>query len=322
MPTHLYTIQDIFDGARNSHRKIVIMGKKLQNFIRFAHENGYLNYQEELIGDLSNVNDDNAILLICDDKANAYAAINKIVNGYDKYITLKQGDAVLFAEPRYDSNEKVIVKLENDIAMAGCKIVNLPKDKKILHHASQEDLMLMLKLLNPKYYMPVKGEYRYLVNNANLANAIGIPAENILLKQNGDVVLFENGKLVDKQEHIKIKDVLIDGKSSDDIGELVIKDREMLSENGIVLITATLSKKDKTILVGPEVTTKGFIYVRDSKDIIHNIKTISEDVITRNIVDGKIDYNTIKTEIRSELSSYLYEETESKPMIIAVVQEV
>ena len=305
LPTHLYTIQDIFDGARNSHRKIVIMGKKLQNFIRFAHENGYLNYQEELIGDLSNVNDDNAILLICDDKANAYAAINKIVNGYDKYITLKQGDAVLFAEPRYDSNEKVIVKLENDIAMAGCKIVNLPKDKKILHHASQEDLMLMLKLLNPKYYMPVKGEYRYLVNNANLANAIGIPAENILLKQNGDVVLFENGKLVDKQEHIKIKDVLIDGKSSDDIGELVIKDREMLSENGIVLITATLSKKDKTILVGPEVTTKGFIYVRDSKDIIHNIKTISEDVITRNIVDGKIDYNTIKTEIRSELSSYL-----------------
>ena len=322
LPTHLYTIQDIFDGARNSHRKIVIMGKKLQNFIRFAHENGYLNYQEELIGDLSNVNDDNAILLICDDKANAYAAINKIVNGYDKFITLKQGDAVLFAEPRYDSNEKVIVKLENDIAMAGCKIVNLPKDKNILHHASQEDLMLMLKLLNPKYYMPVKGEYRYLVNNANLANAIGIPAENILLKQNGDVVLFENGKLVDKQEHIKIKDVLIDGKSSDDIGELVIKDREMLSENGIVLITATLSKKDKTILVGPEVTTKGFIYVRDSKDIIHNIKTISEDVITRNIVDGKIDYNTIKTEIRSELSSYLYEETESKPMIIAVVQEV
>ena len=322
LPTHLYTIQDIFDGARNSHRKIVIMGKKLQNFIRFAHENGYLNYQEELIGDLSNVKDDNAILLICDDKANAYAAINKIVNGYDKFITLKQGDAVLFAEPRYDSNEKVIVKLENDIAMAGCKIVNLPKDKNILHHASQEDLMLMLKLLNPKYYMPVKGEYRYLVNNANLANAIGIPAENILLKQNGDVVLFENGKLVDKQEHIKIKDVLIDGKSSDDIGELVIKDREMLSENGIVLITATLSKKDKTILVGPEVTTKGFIYVRDSKDIIHNIKTISEDVITRNIVDGKIDYNTIKTEIRSELSSYLYEETESKPMIIAVVQEV
>ena len=322
LPTHLYTIQDIFEGAKNSHRKIVIMGKKLQNFIRFAHENGYLTYQEDLIGDLTNINDANSILLICDDKANAYAPISKIVNGYDKFITLREGDAVLFAEPRYDSNEKTIVKLENDIAMAGCKIINLPKDKNILHHASQEDLMLMIKLLNPTYYMPVKGEYRYLVNNANLANELGIPAENIILKQNGDVVLFEDGKLIDKQERIKIKDILIDGKSSDDIGELVIKDREMLSENGIVLITATLSKKDKTLLVGPEVTTKGFIYVRDSKEMIHNIKKISEDVIMRNIVDGKIDYNNIKTEIRSDLSNYLYEETESKPMIIAVVQEV
>lgn len=322
LPTHLYTIQDIFEGAKNSHRKIVIMGKKLQNFIHFAHENGYLTYQEDLIGDLTNINDANSILLICDDKASAYAPISKIVNGYDKFITLREGDAVLFAEPRYDSNEKTIVKLENDIAMAGCKIINLPKDKNILHHASQEDLMLMIKLLNPTYYMPVKGEYRYLVNNANLANELGIPAENIILKQNGDVVLFEDGKLVDKQENIKIKDILIDGKSSDDIGELVIKDREMLSENGIVLITATLSKKDKTLLVGPEVTTKGFIYVRDSKEMIHNIKKISEDVIMRNIVDGKIDYNNIKTEIRSDLSNYLYEETESKPMIIAVVQEV
>ena len=182
--------------------------------------------------------------------------------------------------------------------------------------------MLMIKLMNPKYYMPVKGEYRYLVNNANLANALGIPAENIFLKQNGDVVEFIDGVATDKFEHIKVKEALIDGKSSDDIGDLVIKDREMLSENGIVLITATLSKKDKILLVGPEVTTKGFIYVKDSKDIIQGIKSISEEVILRNIVDGKIDFNKIKTEIRSELSSYLYEQTECKPMIIAVIQEV
>ena len=139
---------------------------------------------------------------------------------------------------------------------------------------------------------------------------------------NAEKTIKDTIESVLKQSYKDFEYIIVDGKSSDDIGELVIKDREMLSENGIVLITATLSKKDKTILVGPEVTTKGFIYVRDSKDIIHNIKAISEDVITRNIVDGKIDYNTIKTEIRSELSSYLYEETESKPMIIAVVQEV
>ncbi len=322
LPTHLYTIQDIFEGARNSHRKIVIMGKKLQNFIHFAHDNGYLEYQEELIGDLSNINDANSILLICDDKSNAYAAINKIVSGYDKFITLKEGDAVVFAEPRYDSNEKTVVRLENDLAMAGCKIISLPKTKNILHHASQEDLMLMIKLMNPKYYMPVKGEYRYMVNNANLASALGIPADHIFLKQNGDVVEFVDGVATENFDHIKVKETLIDGKSSDDVGELVIKDREMLSDNGIVLISATLSKKDKILLVGPEVTTKGFIYVKDSKDIIYGMKNLSEEIIKRNIVNGIVDYNKIKTEIRSELSNYLYEQTESKPMIIAVVQEV
>ncbi len=322
LPTHLYTIQDIFDAMKNTHRKIVIMGKKLQNFIRFAHDNGYLKYEEDVIGDLTNICDTNAVLLICDDKSNAYAAINKIVNGYDKFITLQKGDTCVFAEPRYDSNEKVIVKLENDLAMAGCKIVALPKSKNILHHASQEDLMLMIKLMNPKYYVPVKGEYRYMVNNANLANQLGISPDNIFLKQNGDIIEFIDGVATKKQERIKVKDILIDGKSSDDIGELVIKDRELLSDNGIVLISATLSKKDKVLLVGPEVTTKGFIYVRDSKDIMQGMKAISEEVINNNIIDNTVDYNKIKTEIRSKLSDYLYEQTECKPMIIAVVQEV
>ena len=161
-----------------------------------------------------------------------------------------------------------------------------------------------------------------MVNNANVASALGIPAENIFLKQNGDVVEITDGVAKNTTEHIKVKDVLIDGKSSDDIGDLVIKDRELLSDNGIVLISATLSKKDKVLLVGPEITTKGFIYVRDSKDLIVGMRSISEEVITRNIVDKVVDYNKIKTEIRSELSNYLYEQTECKPMIIAVVQEV
>ena len=322
LPTHLYTIGDIFEAAKNSHRKIVIMGKKLQNFIRFATENKYLVYDPQLVGDLTNIEESNAILLICDDKANAYASINKIVSGYDKFITLRKGDAVVFAEPRYDANEKTIVKLENDLAMAGCKIVSLPKEKNILHHASSEDIMLMIKLMNPKYYMPVKGEYRYMVNNANLANALGIKPENIFLKQNGDIVEIIDGVATDKFEHIKVKDTLIDGKSSDDVGELVIKDREMLSDNGIVLVSATLSKKDKVLLVGPEITTKGFIYVKEAKDMIHKMKEISEEVITKNINNGYVDYNKIKTDLRSELSNYLYEQTECKPMIIAVVQEV
>ena len=321
-PTHLYTIQEIFDSAVNSHRKIVIMGKKLQNVVNFGIENKYLNVAEGLLGDLSNIDDPNSILLISDERANPFASINKIMNGYDKYITLKPNDSIIFAEPRYDSTEKQLVKIENDLAMAGCNVISIPKEKSILHHASSEDLMLMIKLLQPKYYMPCEGEYRYMVGNANLASKLGMPSENIFLKQNGDVVTIENGNYVDKIEHINVLDVLIDGKSTDDVGDLVIKDREMLSESGIVLVSATISKQEKVLLVGPEITTRGFIYVKDSAEIIKNMKEICQGVIEKNITPSYVDYNKIKTEIRDSLSKYLYEETECKPMIIAVVQEV
>lgn len=319
---HLYTIDEILQAASNTHRKVIIMGKRLQNVVNFAKKEGYLQFNENIIGDLSNINDDNAILLIMDDKATPYANLNKILNGYDKFVTLKNTDTVVFAEPRYDSTEKILVRLQNELAMFGCNIITIPKEKEILHHASREDLMLMIKLINPKYYMPVRGEYRYMVNNANLASNLGISDENIILKQNGDVVIFENGVLKESFDHVKVNDVLIDGKSNDDIGDLVIKDREMLSENGIVLISATLDKRDKVLLVGPEVTTRGFIYIKDSQDMIVEIKRICEDIINRNITPNFVDYNQIKVEIREELSRYLYQETECKPMIIAVIQEV
>jgi len=322
LPTHLYTIQDIFNGAENTHRKIVTMGKKLQNVVNFAKKEGYLEFNDDILGDLSNIDDKDSILLVCDDKATPYSTMNKIINGYDKFIKLKPTDSVVFAEPRYDSTEKALVKIENDLAMFGCNIISLPKDKSILHHASSEDLMLMIKLMNPKYYMPVKGEYRFMVGNANLATSLGMDPKNIFLKQNGDIVTIENGEAVDNFDRIKVNDILIDGKSSDDVGELVIKDREMLSENGIVLISATVSKKDKVLLVGPEVTTRGFIYIKDSAEMIAEIKKICEVIIERNITPTYVDYNNIKVEIREELSRYLYAETECKPMIIAVVQEV
>ena len=322
LPSHLYTIAEIFEAAANSHRKIVIMGKRLQNVVNFSKKEGYLDFNPEILGDLSNVNDDNAILLIMDDRTQPYANMNKILNNYDKFVTLKNTDTIVFAEPRYDSTEKILVKLQNELAMFGCDIETIPSDKEILHHASREDLMLMIKLINPKYYMPVKGEYRYMVNNANLASALHISDSNILLKQNGDVVTFVDGKLVDNFAKVKIDDVLIDGTSNDDIGDLVIKDREMLSENGIVLISATVDKHDKVLLVGPEVTTRGFIYVKDSQDMIKEIKNICEEIINRNITPTHVDFNQIKVEIREKLSDYLYQETECKPMIIAVVQEV
>lgn len=322
LPVHLHTIQEIFDAANNMHKKIVVMGKRLQNIINMAIKNGYLNIKLSNLGDLNDINANNAILLVCDDRERPYATVDKIVNGNDKFITLKPTDTVVFAEPKYDATEKIFVRIQDEIAMMGANAVTLPNTYTILHHASQEDLMIMLNLVNPKYYMPVKGEYRSMVNNANLASNLGMKSENILLKQNGDVVEFVDGVLQDKFETIKVDDVLIDGKSSDDVGELVIKDREMLGENGILLISATLDKQTKKILVGPEVTTRGFIYVKDSYDMIEEIKRISVNIIEANTTPKFVDYNQIKNEIREELSKYFLSETETKPMIIAVIQEV
>jgi ribonuclease J len=322
LPSHLYTIQEIFNALVNSHRKVVIMGNKLQRIVKMAIEDGYLKVRPDLIGDLSNVKDPDAILLVCDDKEKPYQSISKIISGNDKFIEFKETDTVIFASPTYDSNEKTLVNLMDDIAMKGAHSINLPKDKEILHHASSEDLMLMLRLISPKYYMPVKGEYRYQVENGDLAYSLGIPKENILLKQNGDVVTIENGKLIDDFEHIDVDDVLIDGLNNGDVGDLVVKDRELLSENGIVLISATLSKKGKKVLYGPEVITRGFIYVKDSQEMIEDIKKISLEIIQSNVINNYIDYNKVKQEIRENLSKFLYDETESNPMIIAVIQEI
>ena len=322
LPNHLYTIQEIFNAISSTHRKVIVMGKRLQNVINYSVENNYLVVEEGILGDLSNLKDDNAVLLVSDDKAYPYANLNKILNHYDKFIDLLPSDTVVFAEPKYDSSEKIFVKLENELARYGCNVVDIPSKYTILQHASKEDLMLMVKLLNPKYFMPVKGDYRYMVGNANVAADVNIPSENIILKQNGDIVSIKDKVLEENFNHIKVDDIFIDGNSSDDIGDLVIKDREILSENGIVLISATISKKDKVLLVGPEVTTRGFIYVKDSKEMIEEIKKICEEVINNNITANYVDYNLIKNQIREQLGNYLYSETECKPMIIAVVQEV
>lgn len=320
--THLYTIEAIFNVASATNRKVVIMGKKLQAVIKMAREGGYLNVPDHVIGDLRNVNDKNVILLVCDDRLYPYAVMDKILQGNDKYIKLTNEDTICFAQPKYDEHEKHYVKLENELSVLGIKVINIPKNKGITLHASSEDLMLMISLLQPKYFIPVKAEYRYMVGNANLAEDLGYNKENIILKLNGELIYINDKKYKDTTDKIFIEDVLIDGTSADDVGELVIKDREILSENGIVLVSATLDKETKKILVGPEVTTRGFIYVKDSKEMMDEIKRISLDVIESNIAPKYVDFNNIKLEIRDKLSKYFYRETECKPMIIAVIQEI
>ena len=322
LPLHIYTIGEIFNSLRGKNRKVVIMGKELHTIVNICIKNGYLNIDESLLGNLTDLKNPNTVILISNDREVPYSNINRILSGHDKFITLEKGDTVCFAEPSYDAYEKILVKIMNDLAIKGINIESIPKDKSVRHHASSEDLMMLIKLFNPKFYMPIKGEYRYQVQNANLAYKVGLPKENVILKENGQIVVINKGKLVESFDKIFVDDILIDGKSSEDVGELVLKDRELLSSNGLVLISATLSKKDKKIIVEPEIMTRGFIYEKDNVEIINEIKNISLTTIKENITPKYADYTKIRNDIREKVGAYLYKATQCKPVILTVVQEI
>ncbi len=321
-PEHVYRIQEIFDSVARTKRKIVLMGRKLQRLVNYAKEFNYLHYDENMIGDLSNINDKDVVILTADDKEKSFASLEKIISRYDKYITLKEGDTVFIAEPIYPGNEKKVAKIMDDLSRLDVDVVTLPFKNHVLHHPSSEDLMQMINLMNPKYYFPIKGEYRYQYMNAAVAEQAGLDKDKVLLKQNGDVINFVNGKLVDKPEHINADEILIDGNSSDDIGNLVLKDRELLSKNGIVIVSATIDRKTKKIIADPQILTRGFIYVKDNLDIVEKTEAISKEVIEECIKGKKVDFTGIKVKIRERLSTYFNEETGSVPMIITVILEI
>ena len=319
---HLLTIQNIFDAIKGTNRKVVIMGKYLQTVIDMAIKEGYLHVLPGVIGDLRNLKDSDSVILVNNDRETPYYNLSRIVNGYDKYVTLESTDSICFADPSYEAQELTSVRIKNDIAMHGVKIYDVPKSKSVRLHASSQDLMLMVKIFNPKYYMPIKGEYRYQVGNAKLALSVGMPKENILLKENGDIVTFIDGELSNDFKHIQVDDILIDGKSTNDVGELVLKDREMLGKNGLIVISATVDKKTKNIKNGPEILSRGVIFDKDNNNLIDEIKKRSLEIIKNNVNGKYADYAKIRTDVREDVGNYLYKLTESKPVILTVIQEV
>lgn len=323
MSAHIYRVQEILQEATKTKRKVVVMGKNLQNLINRSIDEGYITFDKSKIGDLTNVNDKNAVILISDEKERPFMNLERILRGFDKYIKLKETDTIFLTEPPYEGIEKRTALIMDEIAMKDVNAISLDAKKHLLHHSSREDLMLMINLMDPKYYFPVKGEYRHQVKNAEIAERLGMPKENIILKQNGDVATFVDGVLTDDLEHIQVDEILIDGKSQGDIGDLVLKDREMLGESGIVIVSCTLDKLTKKILAGPEILTRGFVYVKESADLIKETEDICLEVIEDNVFTAqKVDYTKIKNDVRERLGKYFYKETECKPMIITVIQEV
>ncbi len=316
-----YRMQELLNVITEANRKAVILGKGLETNLIKEINTGYINFDKSRLGNIHHLDKD-SIIIVSDEREKPFSNMKRIVRGYDKFITLNENDTVIFASPVYDGMEKSATMLFDEIAKKGCNLITMPSKKFYSLHASSEDLMLMLNLMQPKYYFPVIGEYRHQVANSELAKQMGMSEENIILNLNGQVATFIDGKLVEENDFIKVDDILIDGKTVGDIGELVIKDREMLGENGIVLVVAIIDKLTKKILSGPDIVTKGFVYVKDNIDLIKETKKMALEIIQNNTKVSYIDYSKTKNEIRDKIGKYFYQETESKPIILIIMQEV
>jgi ribonuclease J len=318
----LYRIQELFTEILKTNRNIVIMGKRLESIIIKAIDMKYIDFDKSRITNIHHLNDPNVVVLISDEREKPFSNIKRIVRGFDKLVKIKETDTVVFATSVYEGMEKSASKIFDSISKIGAKLIVLSSKKHLDHHASSEDLMLMIDLMQPKYYFPVIGEYRHQVANANTARRVGIADDNVLLKLNGQVITFENGVLQDTGEKVKVDDILIDGKTVGDIGELVLKDRESLSQNGIVIVSVTIDRATKKVLAGPEILTRGFIYVKDNINLIKEAEKICLEVVNENTKPNYIEFNKIKSGVRDKLGKYLYRETECNPMILVVMQEV
>jgi len=320
--SQFYRLQELLTEINKTNRNIVILGKRLENAINKAIKEQYLDFDIKKIKGLKSINDPSIIILISDEREKPFSNISRIIKGYDKFVTINENDTVVFASPVYEGMEKRATKIYDDVSKIGSNLIIVPTKKYLSNHASSEDLMMMINLMNPKYYFPVIGEYRHQVENKKAALKVGMEEENILLRLNGETTVFENGNLVLTNESIKVDEVLVDGKNAHDVSEVVVKDREMLSENGIVIVSATIDKKDKKIVSGPEVLTKGFIYPKENMDVIKESEKLAKEVILENVNKNFVDFNKIKMGIRDKLGRYLYKVTECKPMILIIINEI
>lgn len=319
--SQVYRIQELLNAVSKTDRNIVIMGKTLENIILKSIDMNLVKFDKNRIKNIHHVNDEGIVVIISNEKEKPYSSLKRILRKSDKFITLNEQDTVVIASPIYEGIELTSTKLFDDIAKIGSKLVILSK-KYLSSHASREDILMMINLMQPKYFMPVNGEYRHQVEAVNAAKLIGYDESNTLLKLNGMVTTFINGKLVDNGETIKIDDVFIDGKDNSDIGDLVLKDRELLADNGIVIVTSTIDRQSKKVLANPLIVTKGFVFVKDNIDLIKEAEKICLEVLSENTKAHYIDYNKVKIGIRDKLGKYFYTQTECKPMIIVVMQEI
>jgi len=316
-------IQQVFDTAHETGKKVAVVGKSLESYFEVGVNLGYLTIEEDIVIPVSEIEkyeDDNVVIIVTGNKGEPLDALSKIVRKHHKDVRIKESDTVLITFTPSPGMEVSMNQTMNDLAKNGATVLTSSKNVHVSGHGSQEDLKLMLNLMQPKYFIPIQGEYRMLMAHSKLAQQTGLPKTSVFIADKGDVVEFKNNKMR-MSGRVQAGNVLIDGIGVGDVGNIVLRDRKLLSQDGIFTVVITLSRKQKRIASGPEIISRGFVYVRDSEELFTESKLLVENIVEKHVAKKSFEWTSIKQEIRDTLSSYLYQQTKRRPMIIPIIME-
>ncbi len=326
----LQRIQKIINVANEHNRKIAIIGRKMQRIVDIAVKMGYLKFPTQgmlmnlkFIDESNDNNLPNLVVLATGVRQEPFDAMIRMSRKLDRLIHIEATDTILIASPPIAGTEIKAARTIDIVYRTGAKVITINKNLLPSSHASAEDIKLMINLLKPKYIIPVIGEYRHQYAQAKIAEQMGYDSENIILLNNGMIVEFEQGDLVNISNEIDVDQILVDGLSVGEMSNVVLKDRVLLSQDGIILAIATLDVKSKKIIAGPEVVSRGFIYVKDNEEIINTVQKILIDSVKENAKYGRnMDIIKMKNDMREKIGKYLYKETKRKPIIMLVINEL
>lgn len=317
----VYRIQEIIECCIEHRRKICFYNKELQILVA-GLESITNEVPPELVVPASQINKlDDVVVIISGQGRALFQLMSNITNNEVADIDIRENDVFVVATPLIPGVEKDFKAMENDIYKREGTIIKIDKDVKGMH-PSKEDLKMMIFMTNPKYYIPIKGEYRMLCANAMLAEEMSIPPENIILLDNGEIVTFIDGVLQPKRETLELHDAMIDGSADWDMAGVVLKDREILSTDGVMILAIGLDFKIKKIINGPDIQTRGLVYVRDAEYLTREVTKIMEETIREMVESGKYDNMECRNQIRDKVSRYVFKQTAKRPMVLPVILEL
>ena len=315
-------VQQIINSAKKQNRKVVIEGRSMVNIVNTAIELGYIQMPDHMLislEEMKNYKDEQLVLITTGSQGEAMAALSRIAANMHRKISVMPGDVVIFSSRPIPGNEKSVAKVINELSQKGAKVII--QDTHVSGHACQEEIKLIYSLVRPKFAVPVHGEYRHLQGQSQVAQQMGVPKDNVKILQSGDVLELkaDSAKIVDK---VRAQGIMVDGLGVGDVGNIVLRDRQHLSENGLLVVVLTLEKGSNMILAGPDIVSRGFVYVRESENLMDECREIVNIALDRLYDRGITDWGRMKTEIKDALNDFLWKKTKRNPMILPIIMEV